>query len=84
MEISSERFTNIMRTPLMTILIMFAATPTPIQAMDKAWGRFSEAPILVDADPDEKEGVPATCDLQSFRLGLTDFLATPGNPFSSE
>ena len=31
----------------MTILIIFAATPTPIQAMDIAWGCISEV-----ADPD--------------------------------
>ena len=68
----------------MTILIMFAAVPTPIQAMDIAWGCISEAPILIHADPDEKESVLVTCDLQSFQVGLSHFSATTWKPPSSE
>ena len=61
-----------------------SCSPLLIQAMHKGWYRFSEAPILVDADPDEKEGILVTCDLQGFRVGLTDFPTSPWKPLSSE
>jgi hypothetical protein len=84
MEIGSERFTNMMRTPWMTILSMFAATPAPIPAMDVAWACNSEAPSLIHASPDETEGVLPMRDLQYFLVGLSHFSATPWKPPSSE
>jgi len=84
MEIGSERFTNMMRTPWMTILSMFAATPAPIPAMDIVLGCISEAPTLIHAIPDETEGVLATCDLQPFLVGLSHFSTAPWKPPSSE